>query len=323
MKELSQILAGASSTFTELEQLRQLYLKRQKTCLVILFVPLAALVAVGLAAGMDPVFLISAGIWLIVGLIIYYFRAGSLATRYKSDYKNTVIPKLLQGIDPQLAFDPERGISSGSFVGSELFTKQPDRYSSEDLVSGNYGKTYLQLAEVHAEDRQTTTDSKGRSQTRYVTIFKGILLIADFHKDFTGRTFVLPDTAEKLFGRFGRHLQKLSGRRNTDLVHMEDPEFEKTFAIYSTDEIECRYILSTAMMRRLLEMRQRFGSDVRVGFKESNIVLAVPRTGSFLEPSTSCPATDATQVKSMLSQLQYFLDTIEELDLNTRIWSKK
>jgi len=323
MKELSQIISGTRSTFTQLEQLRQLYLKRRRIYLIVLLVPLVGLIVVSLAAGMDSAFIISAGIWLILGLIIYYFRAGSLATKYKSDYKTAVIPKLLHGIDPQLSFEPDRGIPLDSFVGSELFTKRPDRYNSEDLVFGNYGKTFLQLAEVHAEDRQTTTDSKGRSQTRYVTIFKGLILIADFHKDFAGRTFVLPDTAEKLFGRFGRHLQKLSGRRETDLIHMEDPEFEKTFAIYSTDEIECRYILSTAMMRRLLDMQERFGSDVRVGFKESNIVLAVPRTGPFLEPSTGCPATDASQVESLLGQLRYFLDTVEELNLNTRIWSKK
>jgi hypothetical protein len=34
------------------------------------------------------------------------------------------------------------------------------------------------------------------------------------------------------------------------------------------------------------------------------------------------PATDQTQIRGMLKELQLILDTIEELDLNTRIWSK-
>ena len=310
-------------TLERLEPDRLLYLKRQRIYLTVLLVPLIGLIGAGVAAGSEVGFFIGAGVWFVIGIILYQIRAGSIASRFKKQYKLSVIPQLVKSIDSQLEYSPDSGLSASSFTGSELFTKGPDRYQSEDLIHGKFGETYLQLAEVHAEDRQTTTDSKGRTKTRYVTIFKGLLLIADFHKHFSGRTFVLPDTAEKLFGRFGRHFQKFGGRRETDLVHLEDPEFERLFATYSTDEIECRYILSTSMMRRLLEMRERFGKDVRVGFKDSSIVLAVPHSQAFLEPSTSCSATDDTQVRSMLHQLQYFLDTVEELDLNTRIWSKR
>lgn len=323
MKRIERIVREARVTLEGLEPSRKLYLKRRRIYLIALFVPLLGLIGAGFAAGAKPPLFIAAGVWFVVGIILYQVRAASIARQFKKDYKLAVVPRLLKSIDPQLAFDPERGLSSGSFVGSELFTQRPDRYRSEDLIHGKYGKTYLQLAEVHAEDRQTTTDSKGRTKTRYVTIFKGLLLVADFHKHFSGRTFVLPDTAEKLFGRFGRHFQKLGGRRETDLVHLEDPEFERMFAVYSTDEIECRYILSTSLMHRLMEMRERFDKGVRVGFKESNIVLAVPHTEAFLEPSTGRAATDESQVGSMLRQLRYFLDTVEELNLNTRIWTKR
>lgn len=323
MRDFRQIVAEVIPTLEEVEKDRRLYLKRRRIYLSVLFIPLLGLIGAGFAAGPEPPLFIAAGIWFVIGIIIYQIRAASIANRFKKNYKLAVVPKLLSSIDQQLVFDPSRGLSADSFVGSELFKKKPDRYRSEDLIYGKFGKTYLQLAEVHAEDRQTTTDSKGRTKTRYVTIFKGLLLIADFHKHFSGRTFVLPDTAEKFFGRFGRHLQKLGGRRETDLVHLEDPEFERMFAVYSTDEIECRYILSTSMMRRLMEMRERFDKGVRVGFKESNIVLAVPHSMAYLEPSTGRPATDETQVGAMLNQLRYFLDTVEELDLNTRIWTKR
>lgn len=323
MKGIEQIVGETMPTLESLEPDRLLYLKRRRVHLTILLVPLIGLVGAGFAAGSEVALFIAAGVWFVIGTILYQVRAGSIAKRFKSQYKLSVIPQLVKSIDSQLEYSHGRGLPAASFTGSELFTKGPDRYRSEDLIHGKYRETYLQLAEVHAEDRQTTTDSKGRTKTRYVTIFKGLLLIADFHKHFSGRTFVFPDTAEKLFGRFGRHFQKFGGRRETDLVHLEDPEFERIFATYSTDEIECRYILSSSMMRRLLEMRERFGKDVRVGFKDSSIVLAVPHSEAFLEPATSRPATDDTQVKSMLHQLRYFLDTVEELDLNTRIWSKR
>ncbi|MEM9018776.1 MAG: DUF3137 domain-containing protein, partial [Verrucomicrobiota bacterium] len=288
-----------------------------------LLVPFFPLIGLVFLTDANIFVFIGMGVWLLIGLSLYSIRAGSIATRYKKNYKNEVIPRLLALIDPQLGHLPESGIPSSLFVASELYTSKPDRYSTEDLITGKYGKTNLQLAEVHAEDRRTTTDSKGRTRTSYVTIFDGLFLIADFHKHFHGRTFIFPDKAESLFGGVGRFFQKMGGRSGTSLIQLEDPEFEEKFAVYSTDEVEVRYLLSTAMMLRILEMQARFGRDVRLAFKDSSLILAVPHSKPFLEPRTSTPATDWKQAANMLTDLRFFLETIEELDLNTRIWTKE
>jgi hypothetical protein len=70
-------------------------------------------------------------------------------------------------------------------------------------------------------------------------------------------------------------------------------------------------------------MRSRFGNEVRLGFKESCLFLSVPHSSPYLEPTTSLPATETGQVQNLLFELRYFLDTVEELDLNTRIWTKE
>lgn len=324
MKELSRIHDEIYPTLAGLEPVRKLYRKRSKIYGTLVWLPLIGLIAGGIAMQDGAIFFfIGAGLWFVISLILYQIKAGSVKRQFCTNYKNTVIPALLSLIDSQLEFNPEGGIPASEFSYSELFTTKPDRYSTEDLIFGYYGKTALRLAEVHAEDRRTTTDSKGRTKTTYVTIFKGLLLIADFNKHFHGRTFVFPDKAEKLFGGVGRFFQKLGGRKETDLIQLENVDFEKRFAVYSTDEIEARYILSTSLMERLIEMRERFGKDVRMGFKDSCLLLAVPYMKSFLEPKTNLPATETGQIDGMMEELKYFLDTIEELDLNTRIWTKE
>ena len=323
MKEIDHILHELSPDLDRLEPQRLLYLKKSRIYLAVLFVPLIAIVIIALTSANRVPLFIGAALWFVIGIVLYQYRAGALGERYKYAYKSAVVPRLLSLIDSGLRYDVTGGISSSTFVGTELFTTSPDRYRTEDLILGMYGKTVLQLAEVDAEERRTSTDSKGRRRTTYVTIFKGLLLIADFNKHFQGRTFVFPDMAESLLGNFGRLFQKLGGRTETDLIRLEDPEFEDAFATYSTDEIEARYILSTAMMERLLRMRERFGKGVRVGFKESSIVLAVPHGRKFLEPSTKVSARETGQISEMLSELGYFLDLIGELDLNTRIWTKQ
>lgn len=323
MRDVADIIQQMMPTLERLEPARQLYRRRQKTYLLILFLPLFALIAVSFTIEASVIGFIIAGVWFVIGILLYQFRAASHGRMYILHYKRTVIPALLGTIDPNLQYDPKSGIPSSTFVGTELYQTSPDRYNTEDLIHGNYGKTYLQLAEIDAEERRTRTDSKGRSETCYVTIFDGLLLIADFHKHFHGRTFVFPDKAEKTFGSVGRFFQKMGGRRDTSLLRLEDPEFENAFAVYSTDRVEARYILSTSMMRRILDMRSRFGNEVRLGFKESCLFLSVPHSSPYLEPKTSLPATETAQVQNMLFELRYFLDTVEELDLNTRIWTKE
>lgn len=322
--DLERIHRQALPTLEKLERLRQKYRRR-----FAIFTPPCLLLP--LAAGGAGFYFIRSPFGGMIALVLaavasaflWHSQAGRYGKEFKLRYKELIIPELLSGIDRQLRYEAGSGIGADSFVASELYAKSPDRYRTEDLIAGARGKTDLLLAEVHAEDRRTSTDSKGRTKTTYVTIFQGLLLIADFHKHFSGRTFVFPDKAENLLGHFGRHFQKLGGRRNTDLIQLEDPEFEEAFVVHASDRIEARYILSTSMMRRILDMRDRFGRDVRVAFKDSKLFLAVPHSRPYLEPKTGRPATAPDQIRRFHAELHSFLDVIEELDLNTRIWSKR
>lgn len=325
MKDLDALLREITPELALLEPARQRCRKVLMQSLGIVALPLVVgVIGISLATiDTRSIWIIGSVICLAVGFIYVMMKVGSAQNSYRAAYKQAAIPQLLGLLDPGLRYEGDGGIPKETYLGTELFTTSPDRYNSEDLITGTYGKTSLLLAEVHAEDRQTSTDSKGRSQTRYVTIFKGLLLIADFHKHFAGRTFLFPDTAESLLGNVGRFFQKMGGRSETELLRMEDPEFEKAFAVYSTDAIEARYILSTAMMERFLRLRERLGRDIRVAFKDSSVAIAVSRSALFLEPSMGTPAADPAQIESLLQELVEFLNTIEELDLNTRIWTKE
>ncbi len=321
MHDIEKVIDEVYPTLQALEHDRAKFINQKSNCIWGVIVP--SLVVGGIVAiSFFPLGMIALIVAGIGSLVAYHYMAGRYGNTYILNYKNTVIEKLASLIDPNLHYDQLRGIDKAYFEASELFTTRPDRYKTADLIHGQYGQTSLLLGELHAEDRRTTTDSKGKTQTSYVTIFKGLMLIADFHKHFQGRTFVFPDVAEKTFGSIGRTLQKMGGRSGTSLVQMEDAEFEEAFAVYSTDQVEARYLLSPAMMRRMLDMKRRFGKDIRIAFKESSVWIAVPHSSHYLEPHTSIAATDRQQIEKMMGEISLFLDVIEELDLNTRIWTK-
>ena len=269
-----------------------------------------------------PVFYGAGALAVVVGLIGYFVSIAGPTQELKKAFKREVIGSIVRAMEPGMSFTPEAGVPVSDFRRSRLFGTDPDRYGAEDGLRGKIGKTSVHISEVHAEERRKRRDSKGNTTTYYVTIFKGIFVVADFHKHFRCTTRVLPDRAEKLFGGFGKMLQGFRPFTDEKLVYLEDPEFEKEFVVYGNDQIEARYILSTAMLRRILELKREWKTEVRLSFIDSLVFLAIPHREDFFEPDLSRSALSHEQIAGIVRELSVCFDLVDDLNLNTRIWSK-
>lgn len=152
-----------------------------------------------------------------------------------------------------------------------------DRENYEDNLAGVYHGVNFELFEAHLEQKSTTTDSNGRTRTNWVTVFRGQCLRFDFHKTFHGETLVLRDAG--MFNRFGGK----SGLKNAKL---EDPVFEKAFEVYTSDQVESRYILTPDLMQRLVDLEQGLrGGDLKCAFVGQEVLITV-NAGNLFEPGT-------------------------------------
>ncbi|MDP6943452.1 MAG: DUF3137 domain-containing protein [Myxococcota bacterium] len=259
------------------------------------------------------------GIVLFMGQMLFYRW---MTSDYVLSFKHQVIAAVARYFDEGLRYDPEAGISQSDFLASQLFRHRIDRYSGEDLVRGVVGKTAIEVSEIHAEYKTTTTDSKGRRRTRWHTIFRGLFFIGDFNKHFQGTTLVLPDVAERLLGRFGKMLQDMNPGRSQDLVRLEDPEFEKHFVVYGDDQVESRYILSPALMQRIVAFKRSTGHQIHLAFRHSNVYVAISATSDMFEPPVFRTLLNRQLVETYRSEMAMAVGIVEELNLNTRIWTK-
>jgi len=246
-----------------------------------------------------------------------------LSTRgFVSDFKHQIVNDVVKFCDPSLTYSPAGHISQQQFRTSDIFKHSIDRFNGEDLVSGEIGKTRIRFSELHAEYKTTSTDSKGRRQTHWHTIFKGMYFIADFNKHFKGQTVVLPDSAEKLFGFLGKKLQSMNLSRD-QLIKLEDPEFEKLFVVYGTDQIEARYILSSSLMKRISDFKKRLGAQLYLSFTRSNVHIAISQARNMFEPRIFRTLLDFELVREYLEDLQLAVGIVDDLNLNLRIWTKE
>ena len=269
---------------------------------------------------------------LVIALIIVGVAYSTKASEWRNTFKVRVMTRLVKLFHPSLNYSPNRAIAKQEYHLSMLFhnAPKPDRYRGEDYIEGVIDKTDIRLSELHTEYRQVTYDSKGRRREHWVTIFRGLFISADFHKHFHGVTLVLPDTEQSWLGGFGQWLQSISaklGNQPGELVKMEDPEFERLFKVFSTDQVEARYILTPNMIRRIVEFRKKTDSPIRLSFVASRVFVAIPTYHDHFEPpSLFAPADkllDPSTLAQYFDELKFALAVVDELNLNTRIWTKR
>jgi hypothetical protein len=256
-----------------------------------------------------------------IGGFYYIYRASKYQFQYVQSFKSEIVTEIVRQINPEWRYVYNSGISQQNYTLSGLFPHHYDRYNAEDFVTGQIEKTDFEFSELHTQYKQVTYGSKGRRQEHWVTIFKGLFLHADFNKNFSEITYVLPDTAERLLGKFGQSLQKLSGRG--ELVKLENPEFEKLFVVYSTDQVESRYILTPTIMEAMVNLYNRFDGEIYFSFVGSRVYFANSISKSMFEPNIFRSGVNFNDVKEMFDLFGLISAVVLELNLNTRIWTKE
>ena len=159
---------------------------------------------------------------------------------------------------------------------------------------------------------------KGRKST--VTVFKGVFVMLDFDKPFVGKTIVQRKYKYNLFFliiagffalnvicslfsdfSFVRMCKTLIllgfvgivffvvslNKNNKEEVKLEDVVFSKKWNVYATDQIEARYLLTTAFMERILEVKRRFkGMNIEFSFFDNKLLIAIPSSKDMFETTS-------------------------------------
>jgi hypothetical protein len=244
---------------------------------------------------------------------------------YSHHYKTMVIPDLIKGIDPSIfyapmGFIPFKEAAESNFPG---FLKRqgnygifdPHSFRGEDFIKGKIGKTDFEMCEIFSYSEQF------HSKT-----FNHVLFIADFHKNFT--------TGIKVYNR--SFLTKIPqiGDEGMKRIKLEMPEFNEAFVVRGFDQVEARYILSLSLMKRLADFRNKnlktginissYYSSLAMSFKESRLYILVgAHNRNYFDPSFSEKVSNVEQLKHIYEDIHTFISIVEDLNLNTRIWSKE
>lgn len=221
---------------------------------------------------------------------------------FKKGYKNKILPVLCQFFG-NLSYQETGKYLDQETLNSGIFPSY-NQQKSEDFIMGNYKDISLQINELELKHKSS----------KYTTlVFKGLCVVIEFPKNFHGTTLIKKD-----HGRLGNWL---TSRSQMERVELEDPQFESVFEVYSSDQVEARYLLTTAFMERLLALAQRANkgqitSAVQGIFKANRLILAVPSHHNLFEPKHVLKsAFDLEDIHSFLGQMNDIFTMIDLLKL--------
>lgn len=272
---------------------------------------MAIAVPVGIAIGIGAFALEAAmntGEAVFIKLAIFPLAAVFIWARlpisfYKQDVKSKFLPVICQFFG-NMTYAMEGTSPIESKYKSELFPHFTSQIN-EDFIQGEYKGVTLGLHE---------TRLKRKNGKKRVTVFRGLTLELGFKKNFTGKTLLLKDAGS--LGNF------FTGDAFAGLtrVHLEDPEFEAIFQVFSSDQVEARYVLTTAFMQRLLDLARLRSTDqypkVQCAFEENKLIISIPSSENLFEPGAlDKSALDLDDIHRFLAQMKDVFNLVDVLKL--------
>jgi hypothetical protein len=243
------------------------------------------------------------GLFMIPLAVAIYIVQGPYS-KYDSEVKTQTMHLFIRFFEG-FSYARGRGLNQKELVDSHIFPPY-DRESADDCFSGTYDGVGVRVCEETL--KQVRHSSKG---TRTYTVFQGIGIELDMNKSFSGQTVVLKD-----LGIFNR-LKRIRGMEN---VKLEDVVFEKEFEVYATDQIEARYLLTTAFMERLLKLKELYkGNKIQASFFGNKILIAVQTNQNMFEPCSFFKTNLKRQkVDVVFNQIMTVLSIVHVLKLNDK-----
>jgi hypothetical protein len=180
------------------------------------------------------------------------------------------------------------------FLRLRLLPK-PDEKTFQDFFSGRRGKVDFAICEANL--------SQGSGKNRHV-VFHGQLFCLSTPRRLGSTTVVLRNT-----GWF-KNFECPSGLA---AIGLEDPTFNRTFAVFGSDQVEAREILTPAFMQELNDLESVYrGAHIRCGFDQAMLLIALEGPNRFEIGSMFSSLVERSRVETIARNIDQVFKLIDQ-----------
>lgn len=238
----------------------------------------------------------------VLGLMGLWFWINAPKRAYAKAYKTEILPDIAQMFG-DFTYDPKGKIPMNVMKPSQIVPGHSG-YKSEDSFDGQYKGMRISFSEIKLT-------KKSGKQT--VTVFDGLaVMLSQGTRKFYGHTVLLRDKSK--IGEWMR--SKTSKLKPANLV---DPEFEALFDVFTTDQVEARYLIDPVIIENIKALYDDYnGDDLRVAFYDDHVLILIASNRNHFEPADiHTPATDEAELLGMLDEIGRILSIVDQLNILT------
>ena len=281
-----------------------------------------------------------------------------LSSNFSKELKNNCMDKILKAFGDIQWYNAKNKLNSYladtdyDYSQSSLFSSY-NRESSDDTFAGTYKGVKFSIIETHL----WYESGSGKNRT-YRDVFKGVIIRFDANKPIRNQTIIatrgdfniknrwftrgslfltiiitglaiyikdlemLGYAAISLVAMIGSLIWEHTSKDKNILreIKLEDPEFNKKYRAYSSDEVEGRYLITTAFMERFNNIRTAFGArGAKCSFYGDNLMFAITSGKNLFElGNLFTPLNKPKQLQKFMNELISIFALVDYFKLNEK-----
>lgn len=227
---------------------------------------------------------------------------------YKRKSKQSLLP-LISRFFGEFSYSNNQQLST-SIIENSMIIPKHDILCVDDNFYGMYKDVPVNIMEYAIMDihyEKTNTQYKEKN----IKKGQGVVFYAKMNKNFKGKTIIIKDKG--IFNVLTRF-------NNLKRVGIESVEFEKIYEIYSDNQVEARYILTTSMMKHMLELKNKF-SKIEYSFFDEYVFINIKTKKNLFECSSFFRSIiNQKRIDKTFQELYLLFSIIDTLKLNEKIY---
>ena len=306
----------------ELKEFQKKIIKKNRTCNIIgifLFIVIASIGAyIILSKNIEPQFIIfSTFIGAIVPIIIITIIKSATVNKdiikFNREFKKIFVLNSINKVFGNITYNPDRGFTE-EFIEKNNILYTGDAFDSNDYIEATYKNIKFVQSDIHISEKREEKDSDGNTDVKWVTIFRGRLMIFDFNKPFKANLQVVSPNLCYM---------TLTRRTKYNKVTMEDPEFNKRFNVFAENEHEAFYILTPHFMERIKEITNKLDYPIMFYFSNSKLHIAIDDNSDSFEWDPLKPIDEKAILENITSDIKIITSFVDELNLYNDLFKKE
>ena len=291
----------------------------------------------------------------VIVLLIPFFSSNSFAKKLKKNCMREVITAFgnMQWYNKEVCPIVDSDINSDyQLRESELFSLY-NRRSDDDMFEGSFKDVKFTISETNLS--YETGSGKNRTVR---PVFDGVIINFDANKTIKNKTIIATKNDTNIKNRswsvlslvtvliclpLGIYLKDMDVcfygviglisfiiaicsekiNKNKEVLNeikLEDPEFNKKYKAYSSDEVEGRYLITTAFMERFKNLQTAFGArGAKCSFYGESLMFAISTNKNLFEiGNLYTPLNSPKQLEVFFNELISILALIDYFKLDEK-----